>query len=1018
MSVNAIARLKLLRSACGVAPVSLLCCPNESCAELASVVRSNEDYKWARSLLCENCGEEWQVCVFCGGSRAHLVDETSMIKHERRYHKKEIKRKSTEVEEVPVQSCRGFLALPHGSRSMSRYFWDNQTGDGPACLVARSHFCLDGMQSQLTRELTREDVKMGVSLCRLVLLLSREQNEDLAGLLRMVVRYTQSSCSCSDLIKENVQMCGQVPTNYKDLRKKFLHGRFAMIPSLPTPTVKFVDENHAYVSLHECIQDLFMHGVPVEPVGHQEHRQAVKKISESRMASIFYHDAINKCGSGNCYALWFNEWSDDFEPNSMNKSNRGSVWIKCITISCLFEKRNSMCYTYPIAVGPKGVSHEPVERELAREMAALRGNGGSSGFYMRGRETPDSLHARMMVSLQDQPERRGENHILSGRGKYSARWRYSCDVAAIAHALPSCPQCFKTLKQGKQPIECQKCTNWSFDGNNDLLEFDPPDNFPASELPLSGKLRPQEMTYDKLRAAVKKTYDNIVAGTWTTEEGRAYLAVNVIKTETQQKILDHADRAAQYKYAEENKERLPQQFELLRSREEANPGMHQMWPMPTLWNRGIDLIQHVDVMMHLVFEGIVKTNVEDIQEWQSSRGKREIFLRFAKGILESVQCLNLPWCKVLPYSKGKLGGWIAENFLGFARVAKWFYSRIDLIADDPLLEEPPYPQSRWNMKVNKQWLRLRGLCTDGKAADLRKRVDEYMNAPEGAPPVMPPCGGTSEEVKEMVVALVCMVSRLMTRTVTDDFVSEVERSIKIYLTLYHLFDEKLHKNRGVPSWVSKYNFLSLLNLPKTMELFGPLRNFWEGGNQGEGILRHVKPEITMGLRKNWQVNLIQRVLHTRTVEQLMIEITNPSDRWTQMKLEEDTEVKRQDYRCYPSHAHVLSDFGMQKPLSVIKLIDGTIGCALRRGKIIPIKRVSKEPDTVVNKMCYYTWRLVDVGGNANRTFLHSDVVASILLLPLLEERGLARTPEARQYAAIDSTWKEMHADGNFCFPDY
>ena len=121
MRVNASARLKLLRSACGVAPVSLLCCPNQSCGELASVVRRNKDYQWARSLICENCGEKWEVCVSCGGSRAHLVHATSMIRHEQRYHKK-TKRKATELEEQPVQSCQGFLALPHGSRNMSRYF--------------------------------------------------------------------------------------------------------------------------------------------------------------------------------------------------------------------------------------------------------------------------------------------------------------------------------------------------------------------------------------------------------------------------------------------------------------------------------------------------------------------------------------------------------------------------------------------------------------------------------------------------------------------------------------------------------------------------------------------------------------------------------------------------------------------------------------------------------------------------------------------------------------------------------
>ena len=193
--------------------------------------------------------------------------------------------------------------------------------------------------------------------------------------------------------------------------------------------------------------------------------------------------------------------------------------------------------------------------------------------------------------------------------------------------------------------------------------------------------------------------------------------MNILNKESQQNVVDCADQASHYKYLEENRERFPSQYEQVQRQAEENPELFQMWPTPSLWKRGTQLKQHVDVIMHLVFEGVVKSNVEDIQVWLS-QGKYENFLRYARGTLESIQRLNLPWCKVLPYLKGKLGGWVAENFLAFARVAKWFYSRIDLIADDPLLEEPPYPQNKWNMKVNKQWLKLRGLDTNGRAADL------------------------------------------------------------------------------------------------------------------------------------------------------------------------------------------------------------------------------------------------------------------------------------------------------------
>ena len=444
MVVNAITQLRLLRCACGVAPVKLLHCPNESCSQLASVVKAVRNEEWARCLICDECGATWKVCVFCSGSRTHLQDQCGFVKHKQRYHKK--RKRETSITEAPVKSCHGFVALPHGSRNIARYFWESQSGDGPACLVARSQFRMDGMQSQLTPL----DIRMAISLGHMVLMLSRDQNEELSSLLRMVVFHTKSRFGVIqswDLNKESLSQrdengispwqC-QVPTTPDDLRSKFMVGKYAMIPSLPIPKVKMLDTNHAYVSLRDCVQDMLMHEISVEPVENLQHSAVVTKLSGSRMASSLYRDAINKYGSGNCYTLWFNEWSDDFEPNSMSKNNRGSVWIKSITISCPFDNRNSYSNTYPIAVGPKGVSHEQVEAELAKEMAELAGNESASDYFIRGSNVPVSVHAGMMASLQDQPERRSANHMLGLGGKYSARWRYSCDLAAIANTVLSC----------------------------------------------------------------------------------------------------------------------------------------------------------------------------------------------------------------------------------------------------------------------------------------------------------------------------------------------------------------------------------------------------------------------------------------------------------------------------------------------------------------------------------------------------------------------------------------------------
>jgi translation initiation factor 5B/PHD finger-like domain-containing protein 5A len=62
--------------------------------------------------------------------------------------------------------------------------------------------------------------------------------------------------------------------------------------------------------------------------------------------------------------LYLVEWSDGFEPSISVKSNRGSCWLKTITISPPSHLLHSCANTYPIALGMDGESHEEVE-ELA-----------------------------------------------------------------------------------------------------------------------------------------------------------------------------------------------------------------------------------------------------------------------------------------------------------------------------------------------------------------------------------------------------------------------------------------------------------------------------------------------------------------------------------------------------------------------------------------------------------------------------------------------------------------------------
>ena len=71
-----------------------------------------------------------------------------------------------------------------------------------------------------------------------------------------------------------------------------------------------------------------------------------------------------------------------------------------------------------------------------------------------------------------------------------------------------------------------------------------------------------------------------------------------------------------------------------------------------------------------------------------------------------------------------------------------------------------------------------------------------------------------------------------------------------------------------PTWVKKSNYLSLLNIPTQMKLYGPMRLYWEGGYRGEGIIQEVKGIINHGLITGWQKHTMKRFYSYRALKLL------------------------------------------------------------------------------------------------------------------------------------------------------
>ena len=87
------------------------------------------------------------------------------------------------------------------------------------------------------------------------------------------------------------------------------------------------------------------------------------------------------------------------------------------------------------------------------------------------------------------------------------------------------------------------------------------------------------------------------------------------------------------------------------------------WEHPALWTRGIELCQHIDVPMHLIFLGVLHTCVQMVHGWMTKRHKSASFSCYTKNSPECIQKLNISWCKCIACKSGNFGGWVSENYL-------------------------------------------------------------------------------------------------------------------------------------------------------------------------------------------------------------------------------------------------------------------------------------------------------------------------------------------------------------------
>jgi len=220
-------------------------------------------------------------------------------------------------------------------------------------------------------------------------------------------------------------------------------------------------------------------------------------------------------------------------------------------------------------------------------------------------------------------------------------------------------------------------------------------------------------------------------------------------------------------------------------------------------------------------------------------------------------------------------------------------------------------------------------------------------------------------------------------------------------------------------WISKYNYLCLLNIPDVMREFGPIRNYWEGGMFGEKILQSAKG-TWYGFTDNWASNMLKSIIDAfsmkRTVFDLVLDGSSRhrdlTDALHQGHQIEDDDLGNYDRTCfqiYKSSEQVNKLLKTGVPISLI-ILENDIVIATRDKEFISVHVQIGDPLISVLGHNYFNVVFVNIPQIALDK--EENIKCYGLLLPLYK----VDDDSIDKWTIITSEWEDLDTDGKFTNP--
>lgn len=748
---------------------SLFFCCNNQCR---GSTNHNQITSHRVEVKCTSCNDYWIVCITC--KRKFKSSKVSLAKkHFDEMHSSNTQENydlsihandnMTSTDLVIINACLASSSLP----SKSQIFFRNKAislNYAIRNLVGQT-FLQAPTSSQLP---TLEESTFHLKLANILSQVSSTLHVDIIDLLNSAKNVLMTST--------------RLPIQPRDIARFYTKNKFSLYNQLPVPQCH-VSESHTYVDLHSVIEHYIAFGYHMDksyttPSIYDS--STILQCKEVLKLQNCLMNAIDEEKKRSLVILFLMIWSDDFEPSS-NLINKHSTWMRTVTICANIGFGVSSEHTYLLSLGYKSDNHDEVNNMFAKEIIDLKnGKWMYSGKYKRR----VFVMTQILVMSADRPERNSLSHIMGHTGHPTKRWKYTGMINQ--NKLPSCLECLKirfsknTTSYQENVNVCPNCCDWNYNSTCRYIEIHLPDNYPRIQHLTSptpplhrevlniSRIIPVEQTFDWLKDGCKFCFHNVYHKVWNLGTSDEYMKSLGLSQSFNRSFI--VKKAKELYLSNPN-----------------HPNPSTTMTFPPLWNIGTQIYHYIDLPMHLLFLGIVKSIIEFTFDWLKLHKSLSKFGRVVKQYHNSIKSLQNDFCKLEVFSSTQetsTAGWKADNYLAFCRVIDYSFGSIsELKIDDDYQHE--------------------------------KQAMTYLHH-----------------------CCLCLISRLMTSQAVT--IEELERHVKIFLSILDLCERLTftESDNGM-FWFKRSNFLCLLNLPNQIDTFGPIRKYWEGNR--ERFIQEVKP---------------------------------------------------------------------------------------------------------------------------------------------------------------------------------